>query len=1043
MDVALESWVEKTAKKAERFKWCGGLNLLHIKRQVSELLRLIGGGGIFDEYTRHDISHVDEMLNILEWLVPNETKAIMSPADCLMATLGIYFHDLGMLVTRREFDRRNDSGFTEFRDDVLFAGNDGKDYQEEIQHLPNDGRARFLYQEFVRHNHAQRISNWIAGKPADHLGISHEAVTEIDSLLGPLSLQFRRDLAIVCESHHLDDLADIRKYKVSQPYDNSDAQTANLQYAAVLLRTADLLHITSDRTPSIAFRVISPANPTSQAEWAKQMAVTRVRPKPGLDKEGHPDEKEPKDTVDVNAFFTSAEAFFGLTSYLTYVEKQLEKSREWIHVTHHQNLAPHQFPWRWVDDTNVEAEGFLRETFEFKIDQARILDLLTGHTLYNDTSVVIRELVQNSLDAIRLQEHVTPTFRDGHVDIKWDSANRELSVRDNGTGMTQEIISTFLLTVGSSRYQDPEFKKQYPDFSPISKFGIGVLSAFMIADTVEILTCHPDEKDARQLSLRSVHGKYLIRLLDKATDPEVVQLGPHGCLFTLKVRPSADVPDMVKTAKKWIVVPGCKVTLGIDGETPVRVGHDSVGAALRAQLADQGYHIVEGDVPPTDGSDHKAVRVVEDQATDLSVAYALTWDSWFHEWTFLETPHRPGADQSDDWAIGTCVRGIRVESNSPGYTSTYLMAIANAYGHNAPRTNVARYGLDDTTQRDRLLSQIYGVYCKHIAREIDHLRIERSYSLTWATQEGQFMVSPLLGDGHYRNSRPLKSTLMRSAIKAIPLVVVELAGKRFASSIDDLHGHSAFWTTDCALFRSVEWLLRECPVNSSLSIVANAMEYQEIELPKEPLLCSLKSMSRVDQLIHGGREVDCIVTRQRQRRADLRWVAIGDNPRWQTMPESARKLDRERDESHNRRRARGSTLFVPVGAVETRLEDEVGSVILPNRDVLLLPDAGSAVDFLTTLFKQADAGEDPKSAVRCLLGSDLIRSLLGRRRGLLPVESKEDIRRWLGAKDSSWLDFLHQGRANELLDVEELFEMIGNTNWKAFDPSVWVREDDE
>src|SRR6185503_11705911 len=99
MSVELSSLAEQEAKKAESLPAFGGLNLLHIKRQVALLLGLIGRGGIFDQYTRHDISHIDEMLRSLEWLVPDTTKRIMSPADWLMVVLAIYFHDLGMLVT--------------------------------------------------------------------------------------------------------------------------------------------------------------------------------------------------------------------------------------------------------------------------------------------------------------------------------------------------------------------------------------------------------------------------------------------------------------------------------------------------------------------------------------------------------------------------------------------------------------------------------------------------------------------------------------------------------------------------------------------------------------------------------------------------------------------------------------------------------------------------------------------------------------------------------------------------------------------------------
>ena len=131
--------------------------------------------------------------------------------------------------------------------------------------------------------------------------------------------------------------------------------------------------------------------------------------------------------------------------------------------------------------------------------------------------------------------------------IHWDSTQRILTVEDNGTGMTQQIIENHLLKVGASRYQDPQFQKEYPDFSPISRFGIGVLSCFMIADDVEIVTCHPDEDQARHLTLRSVHGKYLVRLLDKNTDNAVQTVVPHRTIIRLTLRLSTLVKGVHKS----------------------------------------------------------------------------------------------------------------------------------------------------------------------------------------------------------------------------------------------------------------------------------------------------------------------------------------------------------------------------------------------------------------------------------------------------------------------------------------------------------------
>ena len=236
----LQTLAERKAQEAEKLPAFSGLNLLHIRREVSKLLGLIGREGIFDEYTSHDISHIDKMLNMLEWIVPDDTKSEMSSTDWLMTVLAIYFHDLGMLVTKEEYNNRYNSGFPNYRDEELFISGDSvSDYAVKVKELDEEKSERFLYQEFVRHKHSERIRNWIMGNTYDHLGISHQTISAIDDLLRPFNILFRRDLALVCESHHLDDLNDFEKYQVSQPYGDSDAETVNLQYCAVLLRTVD------------------------------------------------------------------------------------------------------------------------------------------------------------------------------------------------------------------------------------------------------------------------------------------------------------------------------------------------------------------------------------------------------------------------------------------------------------------------------------------------------------------------------------------------------------------------------------------------------------------------------------------------------------------------------------------------------------------------------------------------------------------------------------------------------------------------------------
>jgi len=1040
MHIELTTFAEQKAQQAEKLPAFGGLNLLHIKRQVAALLGLIGREAIFDQYTKHDITHIDEMLRNLDWIITDASKQAMSDADWLMIVLAVYFHDMGMLVTKAEFESRanSGSGFPAFCDQVLFGGSNGPDYKAKVEKLGGEEKDRFLYQEFVRHKHAERIRAWIMGQAKEQLGLAQEAVNEVSKLLEPVGQQFRRDLGVVCESHHLNDLGDIQKYKVSQPYGNSDAETVNLQYCAVLLRTADLLHMTSDRTPSIEFRTINPTDPVSQQEWAKQMAVKRVRPKLGLNEEGQADEKAPRDTVEVYAYFTKEDGFFGLTSYLGYAAEQLKKSNEWISNTVKLRLAKHDFPWRRIDDSNIETEGFIRDAFEFTIDQAKILDLLTGHTLYNDTNVVLRELAQNAIDAIRLK-HFPRSSRDkGKVLISWDSQTRILSVQDNGTGMTQEIINNFLLKVGSSRYQDPEFIKKNPGFSSISRFGIGVLSTFMIADSVEIVSCHPEEDQARRLTLRSVHGKYLIRLLDKDSgDPQVI--GPHGTIFRLRVRPSVEMADILKTARQWIVVPECKVTVKIDGADEQVIGFGSPAEALREFIRESGLDYSEESEGDGDPSSLR-IRIVERNQDGVDLAYALSWDRWFKEWSFLTVDSvwsrgRNSRSEKETPLLGTCVEGIRIVTDTPGFERYPLVALANVRGQSAPKTNVARSGLEVTPERDAMLRVVYKIYADHITNELSELTSKRSFSPTWAVGETAFLLAPLTGSGQ-RESTALSPKLLHEALSEIPCVMVEEDGKRLSRAPKDLVSTKEFWTIDCGLLSSAESLIREVSSAASLSGLVNALNVVNFKFPDAPVVCGANHNSALLSSVFARKEVDRIIVNPTQRRVDLRWVDKSKPSRWVQLPlEQAKMVSHFIRESRERVGFRGGEMpFVPADDVEAIVPDK--EIAIRAFGALYLTPGTDVAKFARRCIDDVvSEGSNEKLMVAvAVLGS--IGHYLSLRRAPVDVDA---VRKMLRSYDIMASHLQLHSRIEDAFDFTGFTAIAITTNWKSFDTWAWRR----
>ncbi len=818
---------EKRAIQAEDLPAFQGFKLLNLKTQIEEVLTQFGRNGLFEEYTKHDITHLAEMLRIYDWLIPESSKEVMSPADWLLLVCSTYLHDLGLIITRAEFANRANTGYAEYSEGILHTDDaDSQDYKAYLKSLAPIERERFIYQEFVRANHAARIRSWLQERPDLTLGYDAVLGRELKSLLSGLEGVFVTDLGLVCESHHLDDLQDTSKYRVDRPYGNSSDETANVQYAAICLRAADLLHITRDRTPSIAFKLINPNNPDSQREWAKQRAVRAVRPQLGRNRDGDPDPNVPQDTVEVHAKFEDEEGYFGLTAYLKYAEKQLQQCYAWTANSYRKKAARVTFPWRYIDLSHIEASGFIPRQFDFTLDEGKILDLLTGHTLYNDSSVVIREMIQNSLDAVRLQVYLARCACSPTVSVHWNSNDQVLEITDNGTGMTQDIIEQNFLRVGASRYQESSFRRENPDFSPISRFGIGVLSTFMVSDEVQVITCSLDEESGRQISLRSVHGQYLIRLINK-DDPEVPELirrHGHGTVIRIRVRRSVDLTDVLAVVNRWVVIPQAEVLFSIDDQEEVRIGFQDLSSAL--------LHMVKGirQVEEIDGSLRsrwgEKIEIRTAQSGNVELAYGVKWSPFFNEWSFLMLEAMRSDSRSDrdtiENQLGIAIEGIRVEAGSPGFPGGDIAAIANVSGKGAPRTNVARTALEKTTELDSFLLHLYNAYSSHLMSEVARIVGSRESSATKASSEIQFLVLPInsIGGRSGGEGKSGSNRLLQKALREVPSVVIEYQNSRKLMSIAHLEPSSGFVTLDSPMIRRLESLLAEMPGTITLDQMA-------------------------------------------------------------------------------------------------------------------------------------------------------------------------------------------------------------------------------
>jgi Molecular chaperone, HSP90 family len=135
------------------------------------------------------------------------------------------------------------------------------------------------------------------------------------------------------------------------------------------------------------------------------------------------------------------------------------------------------------------------ETKQFKAESKRLLDLMIN-SIYTHKEIFLRELISNASDAIDkiyykalTDESLTFDKENYYITINADKDNRILKISDTGIGMTKEELDDNLGVIarsGSLKFkQDNEVKDGY---DIIGQFGVGFYSAFMVADTVTVIS---------------------------------------------------------------------------------------------------------------------------------------------------------------------------------------------------------------------------------------------------------------------------------------------------------------------------------------------------------------------------------------------------------------------------------------------------------------------------------------------------------------------------------------------------------------------------
>ena len=142
---------------------------------------------------------------------------------------------------------------------------------------------------------------------------------------------------------------------------------------------------------------------------------------------------------------------------------------------------------------------------EFQTEVSQLLQLII-HSLYSHPEIFLRELISNSSDALDKLRYLSLTDAaykdlpfDPRIDLEVDEDAGTLTVADTGIGMNQDDLIAHLGTIarsGTKNFLAQLSGDARKDSNLIGQFGVGFYSAFMVADTIEVVSRKAGEEGA-------------------------------------------------------------------------------------------------------------------------------------------------------------------------------------------------------------------------------------------------------------------------------------------------------------------------------------------------------------------------------------------------------------------------------------------------------------------------------------------------------------------------------------------------------------------
>lgn len=419
----------------------------------------------FPELTDHSISHSKMLWSYADIIIGQRN---LTPLEAFILHLAFLIHDAGMCYSKLNKKDKIEKT-TIYTDYISQFGN-----SEE-----NQKNALFLATRELHGDFAFEISTALMGEN-QYLIENQKLREELGNMLGHIAKSH------TCDINYIEN-------EITPSYICPNFPTnwkINCQELALILRVCDAAHIDNLRTPK-TLKMIDELSKNSKQHWTFQKKLGF--PKLSNDNFLEYTTNNPFECSEQKAWWLCFQS-------LNILDKELKKANEFLTAKGKENFVAKGV--KSINNTLQLGQQYIKTKDWCSIDTsvrvskpAHIAHELGGEKLYGNKNIALRELVQNSIDAINLYRVYTEqnTFRVGEIklEIKKDDDRYFLIVTDNGIGMNQALLANELLDFGSSYWNHSIFNLDFKGmrtkgFEAIGKYGIGFFSIFMLGSEITV-----------------------------------------------------------------------------------------------------------------------------------------------------------------------------------------------------------------------------------------------------------------------------------------------------------------------------------------------------------------------------------------------------------------------------------------------------------------------------------------------------------------------------------------------------------------------------